>query len=316
MTKENPDNLYDQQFDDAAGKAAAADYGDAYYDDAYDGDYDAAYDDEVDGEDAAAGAGAGAGAGAAAARTGGGGGGAHAKKGGLPLRGLAMVLIAVAVMLGLWGLYAMTSEDDDSTVASDSEQSKSDGSANGGQEGNGAGGPAADGARGDGSHADGANNQPPREGENARPNGGAEGEANRDANRDAGRDAGARGGGNDRGGDEARAGGNDAPSAARDRNDIKVSVLNNSGESDKAKNEADVLKDGGFKVGYVGNLPGDVLTVPKTTVFYPEGDASAESLAKEVAARYQAEVKPMNKDLPKEATEDGAVVVALAVPQA
>lgn len=306
MTKENPDNLYDQQFDDAAGDAAAADYGDAYYDDAYDG----AYDNEVGGEDAAAGA-AGAGAGAAAAATGGGGGGAHAKKGGLPLRGLAMVLIAVAVMLGLWGLYAMTSEDDDSTVASDSEQSKSDGSANGGQEGNGAGGPAADGARGDGSR-DGANNQPPREGEgdNAHPN--AEGEANRDA----GRDAGARGGGNDRGGDEARAGGNDTPSAARDRNDIKVSVLNNSGESDKAKNEADVLKDGGFKVGYVGNLPGDVLTVPKTTVFYPEGDTSAESLAKEVAARYQAEIKPMNKDLPKEATEDGAVVVALAVPQA
>lgn len=313
MTKENPDNLYDQQFDDAAGDAAAADYGDAYYDDAYDGDYDAAYDDGVGGEDAAAAAGAGAGARAAAARTGGGGGGAHAKKGGLPLRGLAMVLIAVAVMLGLWGLYAMTSEDDDSTVASDSEQSKSDGSANGGQEGNGAGGPAADGARGDGSRADGANNQPPREGENAHPNGGAEGEANRDANRDTGaRDQHGEG----RAGDEARAGGNDAPSAARDRNDIKVSVLNNSGESDKAKNEADVLKDGGFKVGYVGNLPGDVLTVPKTTVFYPEGDASAESLAKEVAARYQAEVKPMNKDLPKEATEDGAVVVALAVPQA
>ena len=299
MTKENPDNLYDQQFDDAAGDAAAADYGDAYHDDAYD--------------DAAAAGAAGAGAGSAAAGTGGGGGGAHAKKGGLPLRGLAMVLIAVAVMLGLWGLYAMTSEDDDSTVASDSEQSESDGSANGGQEGNGAGGPAADGARGDGSR-DGANNQPPREGEgdNAHPNGDAEGEANRDA----GREDGARGEDSDRVGDAARAGGNDAPSAARDRNDIKVSVLNNSGESDKAKNEADVLKDGGFKVGYVGNLPGDVLTVPKTTVFYPEGDASAESLAREVAARYQAEVKPMNRDLPKEATEDGAVVVALAVPQA
>ena len=314
MTKENPDNLYDQQFDDAADgaaaeDAAATDYGDAYYDDAYDG----AYDDEVGGEDAAAAAtagAAGAGAGAAAVETGG-GGGAHAKKGGLPLRGLAMVLIAVAVMLGLWGLYAMTSEDDDSTVASDSEQSKSDGSVNAGQDGNGAGGSAADGARGDGSR-DGANNQPPREGDNAHPNGGTEGEANRDA----GREDGARGEGSDRAGDEARAGGNDAPSAARDRNDIKVSVLNNSGESDKAKNEADVLKDGGFKVGYVGNLPGDVLTVPKTTVFYPEGDTSAESLAKEVAARYQAEVKPMNRDLPKEATEDGAVVVALAVPQA
>ena len=93
-------------------------------------------------------------------------------------------------------------------------------------------------------------------------------------------------------------------------------MLNNSGEVDKAKKEADSLKGGGFKVGYVGNLPGDVLTVPKTTVFFPEGDASAEALAKEVAARYQADIAPMNRDLPKEATADGAVVVALAVPQA
>ena len=56
------------------------------------------------------------------------GGGAHAKKGGLPLRGLAMVLIAVAVMLGLWALYSMTSGDDDSTVASESAQENSTGS--------------------------------------------------------------------------------------------------------------------------------------------------------------------------------------------
>ena len=56
------------------------------------------------------------------------GGGAHAKKGGLPLRGLAMVLIAVAVMLGLWALYSMTSGDDDSTVASESKQENSTGS--------------------------------------------------------------------------------------------------------------------------------------------------------------------------------------------
>ena len=31
---------------------------------------------------------------------------------------------------------------------------------------------------------------------------------------------------------------------------------------------------------------------------------------------YQADIAPMNRDLPKEATDDGAVVVALAVPQA
>ena len=48
------------------------------------------------------------------------------------------------------------------------------------------------------------------------------------------------------------AGEDNAHSDARDRNDIKVSVLNNSGEVDKAKKEADSLKGGGFKVGYVG----------------------------------------------------------------
>ncbi|MBK4139658.1 LytR family transcriptional regulator [Corynebacterium macginleyi] len=277
MTKENSDNLYNQRFDDPA-----ADYRDGYD--------DGVYDDGASGE-------------AAASRTSGGGGGAHAKKGGLPLRGLAMVLIAVAVTLGLWGLYAMISEDDNSTVASDSAHSTSNAPTHSDQEGNGPGVPA-DGSR------DGAPNQlpPAGEGDAAHPHAGAEGEVNRDPA--------ARGEGSDHARNNARAGGHHAPPVTRDRNDIKVSVLNNSGESDKAKNEADVLKASGFKVGYVGNLPGEVLTVPKTTVFYPEGDVSAESLAREVAARYQAEVKTMNKDLPKEATDDGAVVVALAVPQA
>lgn len=36
---------------------------------------------------------------------------------GLPLRGLAMVLIAVAVMLGMWGLYKLTSEDSSDTAS-------------------------------------------------------------------------------------------------------------------------------------------------------------------------------------------------------
>lgn len=227
------------------------------------------------------------------------GGGAHAKKGGLPLRGLAMVLIAVAVMLGLWALYSMTSGDDDSTVASESKQENSTGSTIGAAP-EGSAGPDAAGSRAP-SASEGASAPAPAPGE-----GDAAGDSAASGAADEG--AAAEGG--------AAAGEENAHSAARDRNDIKVSVLNNSGEVDKAKKEADSLKGGGFKVGYVGNLPGDVLTVPKTTVFFPEGDASAEALAKEVAARYQADIAPMNRDLPKEATDDGAVVVALAVPQA
>ena len=37
---------------------------------------------------------------------------------GLPLRGLAMILIAVAVMLGLWGLYSLTQDDADNSSSS------------------------------------------------------------------------------------------------------------------------------------------------------------------------------------------------------
>ncbi len=230
------------------------------------------------------------------------GGGAHAKKGGLPLRGLAMVLIAVAVMLGLWALYSITSGDDDSTVASESKQENSTGSTIGAAP-EGSAGPDAAGSRAPG--APGAS-----EGASAPAPASGEGDAPRDPAASGAADEAAAPQGNGAAGEE------NAHSAARDRNDIKVSVLNNSGEVDKAKKEADSLKGGGFKVGYVGNLPGDVLTVPKTTVFYPEGDTSAEALAKEVAARYQADIAPMNRDLPKEATDGGAVVVALAVPQA
>ena len=219
------------------------------------------------------------------------GGGAHAKKGGLPLRGLAM--------LGLWALYSMTSGDDDSTVASESKQENSTGSTIGAAP-EGSAGPDAAGSRAPGA-SEGASAPAPAPGEG-----------------DAAGDPAASGAADERAAAEgdAAAGEENAHSAARDRNDIKVSVLNNSGEVDKAKKEADSLKGGGFKVGYVGNLPGDVLTVPKTTVFFPEGDTSAEALAKEVAARYQADVAPMNRNLPKEATDGGAVVVALAVPQA
>ncbi|WJY64389.1 hypothetical protein CATRI_11700 [Corynebacterium atrinae] len=49
----------------------------------------------------------------------------HATSGttGLPLRGLAMVLIAVAVILGLWGVYAMTQNSSSSDQATSSETS-------------------------------------------------------------------------------------------------------------------------------------------------------------------------------------------------
>ena len=72
----------------------------------------------------------------------------------------------------------------------------------------------------------------------------------------------------------------------------------------------------------MGNISGDVLVAPKTTVYFPEGDAAAESLAKEVAAQYYGAnvpaeaIAPYPAELTGDYTKGDAVVVVLAVPQA
>ena len=145
-----------------------------------------------------------------------------------------MVLIAVAVMLGLWALYSMTSGDDDSTVASESKQENSTGSTIGAAPESSAGPDAA------GSRAPGASEGASAPAPHRRPH-------QVKAMLQATRPLPALPMSEPRPGDAA-AGEENAHSAARDRNDIKVSVLNNSGEVDKAKKEADSLKGGGFKV--------------------------------------------------------------------
>lgn len=201
---------------------------------------------------------------------------------GMPLRGVAMVLIAVAVMLGLWGLYSLSygSSDKESSSASP------DATMSAPVEGSAAATPSGQAGPSEESQ-DAAGDSRPAEEAPA-----AEGEQ-----------------------PPAAAPGN-AGSAQRDPKDIKVAVLNNSGEAGKANVEADRLKGDGFNIGYVGNLPGDLRTVPKTTVFFPSGDGAAESLAREVAAVYQADVAPIEGKFPSEATADNGIIVALAIPQA
>ena len=116
---------------------------------------------------------------------------------------------------------------------------------------------------------------------------------------------------------------NAGEAAKRTAKDIPVNVLNNSGRAGYADEESTKLKDHGFKVGEVGNLPGDVLTVPQTMVFYPAGDKEAESLARQTAAElYGANAVPEGAvaeypaELGENYTKGNAVVVVLAVPQA
>lgn len=221
----------------------------------------------------------------------------------LPLRGVAMVLIAVAVMLGMWALYAMTSDGSEDTAqdapANDASVS---GPATGGVEGDGA---ATGGAEGEADkNKDAAEKEraadADADSENA-DQAGAEHKENRDENAEAGAAAG---------------------NAERPQAEIPVNVFNNSGRANYAADEAERLKTEKFKVAEVGNISDDVLVAPQTTVFFPQGDAAAENLAKEVAAQYYGgnvpaeAIAPYPAELTGDYTKGDAVVVVLAVPQA
>lgn len=216
----------------------------------------------------------------------------------LPLRGVAMVLIAVAVMLGMWALYAMTSDSSEDTAqdapANDAAVS----------------GPATGGAEGD-AHTGGAAGEADKNkdaAENERP-------ADADADSENAAEAGAEHGENAEAG--APAGNADRPQA-----EIPVNVYNNSGRVNYAADEAERLKGEKFKVAEVGNISDEVLVAPKTTIFFPQGDAAAENLAKEVAAQYYGgnvpaeAIAPYPAELTGDYTKGDAVVVVLAVPQA
>lgn len=216
----------------------------------------------------------------------------------LPLRGVAMVLIAVAVMLGMWALYAMTSDGSEDTAqdapANDAAVS----------------GPATGGAEGDVATggAEGEADKNKDAAENERP-------ADADADSENAAEAGAEHGENAEAG--APAGNADRPQA-----EIPVNVYNNSGRVNYAADEAERLKSEKFKVAEVGNISDDVLVAPKTTIFFPQGDAAAENLAKEVAAQYYGgnvpaeAIAPYPSELTGDYTKGDAVVVVLAVPQA
>lgn len=206
-----------------------------------------------------------------------------------------MVLIAVAVMLGMWGLYKLTSEDSSDTAsqtgASEAATLPAPAEGEPGAQG-GKPGSAAQQAPGESAQA----SDPAAAG--------AAGEGENAADRD--------------GYDGAQ-----GEAAKRAPKDIPVNVFNNSGRAGYADEESTKLKDRGFKVGEVGNLPGDVLTVPQTMVFYPAGDKDAGALARQTAAEFygatavpEGAVAEYPAELGENYTKGNAVVAVLAIPQA
>ena len=319
--RRDDDSEYIEDVDYAAGAGAAAGAGvagaagarsrsrsadDAIYDEPYDGAYEEDYDGESKGRRKAAAAGGPA-------------------EGGLPKRGLAMILIAVAALLALWGIWKMTQDD---------KGGDGDGAAPTSSTvvGTSAAAPAGDGAGQNGQGADGAGQgaegQPGAEGGAAT---GAdqntqttEGQPIQDPNAqdpNAQRPEGAEGQGEN--GQPAPAPAPAPAGAGLDNASAQVYVYNNSGTPDLASRTADQLKSqynvaNNSADAAVMNMPEQVYGVfPETYVFYDPAVPGAEQVAADVAGRVGGTVRaksdiPDGASLPEQANNRESVTVVLA----
>ncbi|WP_288872693.1 LytR C-terminal domain-containing protein [uncultured Corynebacterium sp.] len=311
------DNVGDEPLDaeiidDTPTDAPAEEYRGAHRrDDDADYDYDEAYDEAYAGY--AAGAGAGAGAGSTAVTAGGaaagaGAGAGAAAQGGLPRRGLAMILIAVAALLLLWALWAMTQKGDDNNAASSasSETSTSataEAAPSAAQPGEGQGQGAQDPNASQDPNAPQEPNADQRDGDQAQdPNA-------QDPNAETPAPAPA-----------------PAPQGAQlDNASAQVFVYNNSGIADLANRTADQLK-GQFNVANQSqdaatmNMPEQQYGIfPETYVFFDPATPGAEQVAADIARRVGGTARAKNDipegavGLPEQAANNrSAVAVVLA----
>ncbi|WP_168167294.1 LytR C-terminal domain-containing protein [Corynebacterium sp. HMSC034E11] len=305
------DNVGDEPLDaeiidDTPTDAPAEEYRGAHRrDDDADYDYDEAYDEAYAGY--AAGAGAGSTAVTAGAAGAGAGAGAAAQ-GGLPRRGLAMILIAVAALLLLWALWAMTQKGDDNNAASSasSETSTSataEAAPSAAQPGEGQGQGAQDPNASQDPNAPQDPNAEQREGDQAQdPNA-------QDPNAETPAPAPA-----------------PAPQGAQlDNASAQVFVYNNSGIADLANRTADQLK-GQFNVANQSqdaatmNMPEQQYGIfPETYVFFDPATPGAEQVAADIARRVGGTARAKNDipegavGLPEQAANNrSAVAVVLA----
>ncbi|WP_297851107.1 LytR C-terminal domain-containing protein [uncultured Corynebacterium sp.] len=229
----------------------------------------------------AAGAGA---AGAAAA-----GSGAGAVAGGVPKRGLAMILIAVALLLGLWGIYAMTKGDSSDQAANEqTNQSAQDGN------GQGTNGQGQTGQAGQGATGQDQNQQDPN----------AQNANGQDQNR---------GPGNENGAQEGANGANGASGAnAMTAENQTINVYNNSAVPGFADRVAGQVRENGTKVGEVGNIPGESVIFEQNTVLFDPATPGAEDRARELADKVGGIAIPNNDSIPAEAKKPGSLTLVLA----
>ncbi|MFP7365971.1 LytR C-terminal domain-containing protein [Corynebacterium callunae] len=201
-----------------------------------------------------------------------------AAAGGLPMRGFAMILIAVAVLLGAWALWSMTSKDDSSTVATSTTETQAP-ATNAGTAASQA--PAA-------SDSAAASSVPAAAGASAAPAA-------------SGTSAAAPVGG-------IAAAGAAGGAAAAGTPVTTLYVLNNSTVPQLAARVADELK-GDYEKVDSGNLADAVL--PENTVFFTPGNPEAETAARELADRVGGVAVERSDILPAETAGNDAIVLVL-----
>lgn len=204
----------------------------------------------------------------------------------LPLRGVAMILISVALLLAMWGIYSMTGGKSAKVHNAASTDSAA------------------------------ASVAPAQPAAPAGPVTSAPGvpapssEAPAPASAPAGAAAsgaaapGASGGAGTAGAGAAGVAG--ASTSAGDKSAVTVHVLNNSTIQGLAAKAKEQLTSQGYRVGQVGNYSRSV--VPQNTVYYTDNEQQARELAEKVGG--VAQQRPA--DLPAETAGPGSLVVVLA----
>ena len=202
----------------------------------------------------------------------------------LPLRGVAMILISVALLLAMWGIYSMTggkSAKVHNAASTDSAAASAvsiQPAAPAGPVTSAPGVPA--------------------------PSSGAPAPASAPAGAAA---SGAAAPGTSGGaGTAGAAGAAGASTSAGDKSAVTVHVLNNSTIQGLAAKAKEQLTSQGYRVGQVGNYSRSV--VPQNTVYYTDNEQQARELAEKVGG--VAQQRPA--DLPAETAGPGSLVVVLA----
>ena len=202
----------------------------------------------------------------------------------LPLRGVAMILISVALLLAMWGIYSMTggksakvnnAASTDSAAASVAPAQPAT--------------PASPATSAPGVLAPSSEAPAPASAPAGAPASGAAA-------------PGASGGAGTAGG----AGAAGASTSAGDKSAVTVHVLNNSTIQGLAAKAKEQLTSQGYRVGQVGNYSRSV--VPQNTVYYTDNEQQARELAEKVGG--VAQQRPA--DLPAETAGPGSLVVVVA----